>query len=60
MVEIEDARPWQLWDEGRLLAACSSLPSHNIMCFCFFDNSVFYGLREEGEKLVPKKGAGRE
>jgi hypothetical protein len=37
---------------------CSELPSENTVIICqLFDNSIYYGAREEGEKLLPKKGS---
>jgi hypothetical protein len=39
---------------------CSELPSENTVVVCqLFDNSIYYGAREEGEKLLPKKGLDR-
>jgi hypothetical protein len=35
---------------------CSELPSENTVVICqLFDNSIYYGAREEGEKLLSKK-----
>jgi hypothetical protein len=39
---------------------CSELPSENtVVIYQLFDNSIYYGAREEGEKLLPKKGLDR-
>jgi hypothetical protein len=39
---------------------CSELPSENTVVVCqLFDNSIYYRAREEGEKLLPKKGLDR-
>ncbi len=39
---------------------CSELPDNNTVVVCqLFDNSIYYGAREEGERLLPKKGTDR-
>jgi len=39
---------------------CAELPDSNTVVVCqLFDNSVYYGAREEGERLLPKKGLDR-
>ncbi len=36
---------------------CAELPDNNTVVVCqLFDNSIYYGAREEGERLLPKKG----
>jgi hypothetical protein len=47
--------------EGDLSEILKDLPDDNtVVVFQIFDNSVFYGSREEGEKLVPQKGADKK
>ncbi len=47
--------------EGDLSEILKELPDDNtVVVFQVFDNSVFYGSREEGEKLVPQKGADKK
>jgi hypothetical protein len=44
--------------EGDLSEILKELPDDNtVVVFQVFDNSVYYDSREEGEKLVPQKGA---
>ncbi len=44
--------------EGDLSEILKELPDDNmVVIFQVFDNSVYYGFREEDEKLVPHKGA---
>jgi hypothetical protein len=39
---------------------CAELPDNNTVVVCqLFDNSIYYGAREEGERLLPKKGLDR-
>jgi hypothetical protein len=47
--------------EGDLTEILKELHDENtVIVFQLFDNSVFYGSREEGEKLVPKKRADKK
>jgi hypothetical protein len=47
--------------EGDLSEILKDLPDDNtVVVYQIFDNSIFYGSREEGEKLVPQKGADRK
>ncbi len=44
--------------EGDLFEILKELPDDNtVVVFQVFDNSVYYGSREEGEKLVSQKGS---
>jgi lysophospholipase L1-like esterase len=39
---------------------CAELPDNNTIVVCqLFDNSIYYGAREEGDRLLPKKGLDR-
>ncbi len=48
------------WEDVALGDVCAELLEETTVVICqLFDNSVFYGAKEEGKRLLPKMGADR-